>query len=277
MLGELRSAAQARRAHRHVQPAARARAGTLRRSASARGHARRWRLHADRTHYFQPRIGGDLAVVTGTVEDCVIEARAAVDHGFIGANTAAGYRDVRRRALRAVAWAGYRARIGPVASADRTRPRRSTSTATRTIVCWGMGITQHHAAVAHDPDADQPAVAARQHRQARRRPVPGARPFATCRATARWASTRSRPRHSSTGWRQVFGFSPPRAARLRHGRSDRGHARRQATVFFAMGGNFAAATPDTAKTHAGAAALRADRARHAPSSIARTWCTDATR
>ena len=51
---------------------------------------------------------------------------------------------------------------------------------------------------------------------------------ATCRATARWASARSPRPRSSTRWRREFGFDPPRAARLRHGRGDPGDARRRA-------------------------------------------------
>jgi len=45
----------------------------------------------------------------------------------------------------------------------------------------------------------------------------------------------------------VFGFEPPRASRLRY-RETLCHARRKAKVFFAMGGNFLSASPDTMYT-----------------------------
>jgi anaerobic selenocysteine-containing dehydrogenase len=45
------------------------------------------------------------------------------------------------------------------------------------VVCWAMGLTQHRNAVATIKEIVNVAAAAGQHRQAGRRPVPGARPL----------------------------------------------------------------------------------------------------
>ena len=119
-----------------------------------------------------------------------------------------------------------------------------------TVLCWAMGITQHRNAVATIKEIANVALAAGQHRQARRRPLPGARslqragrpddghlgapaaalPRRICRRSS--ASTR-RGRTAST-------------RSTRSGRSATGTAK----VFFAMGGNFVAAAPDTHVTEA---------------------------
>ena len=62
---------------------------------------------------------------------------------------------------------------------------------------------------------------------------------------------------SSTASAREFGFEPPRAARARHGRRHPGHARRaRPRCSSGMGGNFAAATPDTDVDRGGAARCR---------------------
>ncbi len=78
----------------------------------------------------------------------------------------------------------------------------------------------------HDPDARQPAAAARQHRPPGRGRRARCAGTATCRATARWASTRSPPPAFLDRLGDVFGFEPPRAHGLRHRRRHRGDARR---------------------------------------------------
>ena len=77
-----------------------------------------------------------------------------------------------------------------------TSPRRSSTAspaATRIVVCWAMGLTQHRNAVATIREIVNIAAAARARSAV---PAPGCArcaATATCRATARWASTSSRP------------------------------------------------------------------------------------
>ena len=61
--------------------------------------------------------------------------------------------------------------------------------------------------------------------------------------------------------RDEFGFDPPRAHGWDVVDSIRAMRDGKVDVFFALGGNFAAATPDTEVTAAGARSLRAHRAR----------------
>ena len=90
-----------------------------------------------------------------------------------------------------------------------------------------------------------------------RRPCAGT---ATSRATAPAASTTARPREFLDRLGEVCGIDPPREARARHRRHDRGDARGDVKVFVGMGGNFALAAPDTGATLRGAPRLRADGA-----------------
>ena len=129
-----------------------------------------------------------------------------------------------------------------------------------TVICWAMGITQHRNAVATDQGDRQRRAAAGQHRQARRRPVPGARPLQRA----------GRPHHGHLG---AAAGPLPRRARRRSSASTRRastattrstsiQAMRDgdAQVFVAMGGNFVAAAPDTEVTEE-AMRRAADRAR----------------
>ncbi len=129
------------------------------------------------------------------------------------------------------------------------------------IVCWAMGLTQHKNAVETIREVDELPAAAGQHRAARARGRARSAGTATCRATGRWASGRRCRTRSSTSCATSSASS--RRARTagtwstRSGRCATG----KVDVFFALGGNFAAATPDTEVTTAGARPLRAHRAR----------------
>ena len=120
-----------------------------------------------------------------------------------------------------------------------TRPRRRyMRRAERDDRVLGDGPDAAQARGRDDPGDRQPDAAARQHRSPRRGAVSGARPLATCRAIARWASG-DQPRRSV----------PRRArarVRLRRRRASTGStpsrrstrcARRRASVFFGIGGN----------------------------------------
>ena len=124
-----------------------------------------------------------------------------------------------------------------------------------------MGLTQHQQRGRHHPGDRQPAAAARQHRQARRRRSARSAATPTCRATAPWASGRRRPTPSSTRSRDEFGFEPPREHGLDTVDTIRAMRDGEVKVFFALGGNFVAATPDTARDRGRDARARPDRAR----------------
>ena len=124
----------------------------------------------------------------------------------------------------------------------------------------GHGHHPAHAQRRHDPDAGQPAAPARQHRQARRRPLPGARPLQRA----------GRP-HDGHLRAAVAGIPrPPRRrvrlpaaarARLRHHRRDRGDARRPRQRVLRHGRQLRRGHARQRARRAGAAPLRAHRAR----------------
>ncbi len=120
----------------------------------------------------------------------------------------------------------------------------------RTVICWAMGLTQQHHAVATIGGSHQSTADARHDRQARCRSVPGARAL----------QCPGRPHHGI--WEQMpetflaaldarFGISSPRKHGLDTVDGIRAMRDGHAKTFIGMGGNFVSATPpDTAVTEA---------------------------
>ena len=121
------------------------------------------------------RLGGDLALFQAIGALLVRVGRRST--ATSSPPTPSGFdawRDARRRG-RLGRWST--AATGLTAGADRARRRRMLADSDATICCWAMGLTQHRNAVATIKEVVNLALAARQHRQARRRAVPGARPL----------------------------------------------------------------------------------------------------
>ena len=196
------------------------------------------------SEYYQPRIGGDLAVATALAK--VVVERDAVDREFIAAHTL-GF-DALRRSVAGHAWAdleresGLQPRPARGGRSDLHRQRTRPSCAG----AWASPSTR----AASPRSRCWPTCCCCAATSASPAPVP-ARCAATptCRATARWASTSSPRAAFLDRLGQVFNFQPPRA----HGYDTIGAIEAmhdgRAEVFFAMGGNFAAATPDSARVH----------------------------
>ena len=206
------------------------------------------------SEYYQPRIGGDLAVAIGIIKH-VLErgarahadgAPALLDEAFIEAHTD-GF-DGLRAQIEATDWRDIEHQSGLPEARLRDAGERFLRSE-RAIVCWGMGITQHKRSVAtiqmlvnlmllggHVGRPGAGICPVRGHSN-----VQGDRTMGIVEQPAPAFLDRLR---------DVFGFEPPRA----HGYDTIGaiEAMRdgKASVFFAMGGNFATATPDTVATHA---------------------------
>jgi molybdopterin-dependent oxidoreductase alpha subunit len=199
------------------------------------------------SHYYQPRIGGDLAVAKGLAK-AVVEMDA-LDRDFIATHTS-GF-DAFRADVEAESWAAIEAGSG-LTQAQLREAAAIYAASPATILTWGMGITQHRHSVA----TIQMLVALLLLRGNIGRRGAGACPV---RGHSNVQGDRTMGIHEKPapafldrlGTR--FGFEPPR--KPGHdvvgaiGAMERGEAK----LFFALGGNFAAATPDTART---AAALR---------------------
>lgn len=194
------------------------------------------------SHYYTPQIGGDLAFVTGLMK-CVLERRAE-DANFIAAHTAGI--DALRLSLDATDWPAIESESG-LQRAQIEEAADVYCSSTATIFCWGMGITQHTRSVA----TIQALVNLLLLRGNIGRPGAGPCPV---RGHSNVQGDRTMGIYEKPAAAFLdrlgasFDFDPPRAdghdvvgaiAAMERGEID---------TFFALGGNFAAATPDTLRT-----------------------------
>ena len=196
------------------------------------------------SHYYTLRIGGDLAAVTGLIK-AVLEA-GAQDEDFI-AEHCAGFADLART-VADVSWSTIEQGSG-LERAHLEQAAQIYIQSPASIICWGMGITQHPRSVATIQslvnllllrgNMGRPGAGAcpvRGHSN-----VQGDRTMGICERPAPEFLDRLGAE---------FNFQPPRAPGLDTVGAIQAMADTPGMVFFALGGNFAAATPDTAKTHA---------------------------
>ena len=198
------------------------------------------------------RVNGDVALLQGIGKELLErDARGAqlADRDFIARHTE-GF-DEYGRALRGLDWQAIVDASG-VSHADIARAADVFGASARTITCWGMGLTQHVNAVDNVQEIvnlhllrGQIGIAG-----AGLCPVRGHSNVQGDRTVGIWE--RPHPEFLDR-LGAAFDFAPPR----RHGYDTVGAIRamhvRRVKVFFALGGNFLQATPDTAYV---AAALR---------------------
>ena len=195
------------------------------------------------THYYTPRVGGDLAAVTGLLK-AVLEA-GAEDRDFIDAHCE-GF-DALRDLVLAASWADIETDSG-LTQAELREAALVYIDSPATIICWGMGITQHRRSVA----TIQMLVNLLLARGNIGRPGAGACPVrghSNVQGDRTMGIWEKAPDAFLDRLGAAFDFEPPR----RHGFDTIGAIEAmlddRARVFIAMGGNFAAATPDTRRTH----------------------------
>ena len=197
---------------------------------------------ADR--FLQVKVAGDLALFQA-IGALLIEW-GAVDRSFVDTYTS-GFEDYRK-ALNTLDWADVVAATG-LTREEIVAAAKMFAESDATIVCWAMGLTQRHDSVAAireivnvqllrgmigKPGAGLCPV--RGHSN-----VQGDRTMGIIHQPPPWSPRLSRlfsvefPEH--TGYDTVESLRAMRDGRVR--------------VFLALGGNFAAATPDTAVTEAG--------------------------
>jgi len=199
------------------------------------------------THYFQLRIGGDLAAVKGVMKHVLEQedARGGVlDHAFIAEHTT-GF-DALVADLRAESWPLLEAESG-LSEAQMRAAGEVYIGAKNVIVCWGMGITQHRDSVA----TIQLLVDLLMLRGNLGRPGAGACPVrghSNVQGDRTMGIWEKPPAELLDRLQQVFGFAPPRAHGVDTVEAIRLMQSGGGKVFFALGGNFAAATPDTFTT-----------------------------
>ncbi|QHE87613.1 FdhF/YdeP family oxidoreductase [Hydrogenophaga sp. BPS33] len=199
------------------------------------------------SHYFQLKGGGDLAAVKGIMKR-VLErhdaGEAVLDMGFIAEHTA-GF-DALAEDLRREPWNVIVEECGLTLEQIHTAAD-IYATAKNTILCWGMGITQHQHAVA----TIQMLVNLLLLRGNIGRPGAGPCPVrghSNVQGDRTMGIWEKPPAALLDRLQQVFGFEPPRAPGVDTVEAIQLMLDGKGKVFFALGGNFAAATPDTYAT-----------------------------
>ncbi|MEN1940539.1 FdhF/YdeP family oxidoreductase [Luteimonas sp. MJ246] len=205
--------------------------------------------------YFQLKIGGDLAALKGMARH-VLERNAEaiardgvplLDEAFIAAHTVDF--DAFAADVLAESWDTITAESG----LDEAQLRQAGEIylqSDRVIACWGMGITQHrHSVATIHMIANLMLLRGNIGRPgAGLCPVRGHSNVQGDRTMMIWEKP---PADFLDRLRDVFGFEPPRGAGHDTVGAIEAMVDGRAKVFFAMGGNFALATPDTEATARG--------------------------
>jgi len=201
--------------------------------------------------FLQVRVNGDVALLKGIMKE-ILDAEdrrpgAVLDHEFIDRHTT-GFAEFKK------ALSG--SHLGDILEQSGARKSQLEDAAKlfiqseRVIFCWAMGLTQHKNAVANIQEIVNLMLLRGQIGKpgAGLCPVRGHSNVQGDRTMGIWEQPTEEFLHRLGA---EFSFEPPRA----HG-FDTVHAiqamhERQAKVFFALGGNFLSATPDTEYTAEG--------------------------
>jgi len=198
--------------------------------------------------FLQVRINGDVALLKG-LSKAVLAHDGALDREFID-NYTIGF-DAFASALQNVSWSEIVEQSG-VPKEQIEAAAQIFVESERTICCWAMGLTQHKNAVANIQEIVNLMLLRGQIGKpgAGVCPVRGHSNVQGDRTVGIW----ERPTEAfleKLG--EVFNFEPPRNHGYDTVKAIQAMHDRQVKVFFALGGNFLSATPDTEFT---AAALR---------------------
>ncbi|WP_255952537.1 FdhF/YdeP family oxidoreductase [Streptomyces odontomachi] len=195
--------------------------------------------------FLQIRLGGDQALFR-LLNKLIIETDGAVDEAFVAAYTQ-GY-DAFVAAARAADWDETLAATGLTRAAIE-QALGMVLASRRTVVCWAMGLTQHKHAV----PTIREVVNFLLLRGNVGRPGAGVCPV---RGHSNVQGDRTmgiveRPTPALlAALEREFGFTPPREHGYDVVNAIRALRDGHAKVFFAMGGNFVSASPDTEVTEA---------------------------
>ncbi|MEU3440253.1 FdhF/YdeP family oxidoreductase [Streptomyces griseoincarnatus] len=195
--------------------------------------------------FLQIRIGGDQALFR-LLNKLILDTPGAVDEEFVRGHTH-GFEQFTE-AARAADWDETLAATG-LAREDVERFLRMVLDSERIVVCWAMGLTQHK----HSVPMIREIVNFLLLRGNIGRPGAGVCPV---RGHSNVQGDRTmgifeRPAPAFLdALEREFGFAPPREHGYDVVRAIRALRDGEAKVFFAMGGNFVSASPDTEVTEA---------------------------
>ncbi len=207
------------------------------------------------TDYVQVKINGDLALLKGIMKEVVHredQTPGAIDRTFIDEFTS-GFDDFCQD-LRATSWESIESSSG-ISRREIIDLADVIIKSKNLICCWAMGLTQHKNAVATIQEIvnllllgghiGRPGAGAC--------PVRGHSNVQGDRTMGIWEAP---PGEFLDRLGSEFGFSPPRRPGFHVVSAIEAMLRGEVDTFFAMGGNFLSAAPDTDQT---AAALRRTR------------------
>ncbi|WP_395352710.1 FdhF/YdeP family oxidoreductase [Variovorax sp. UC122_21] len=207
------------------------------------------------THYYQLRVGGDFAALKGMMkhvierddQSIVASGASLLDREFIATHTT-GFESLAAD-LRAESWELLEQESG-LSEADIRAAAEVYLGAKRVIACWGMGITQHqHSVATIQMIVNLLMLCGHMGREgAGACPVRGHSNVQGDRTMGIWEKP---PAALLDRLQQVFGFEPPRENGFDTVEAIQAMLDGRGRVFFALGGNFAAATPDTYQTWKG--------------------------
>ncbi|MER5944515.1 FdhF/YdeP family oxidoreductase [Streptomyces sp. NPDC001904] len=195
--------------------------------------------------FLQIRLGGDQALFR-LLNKLILATEGATDEAFIAEHTH-GF-EAFAEAARAADWDETLTATG-LSRADIERTLELVLASRRTVVCWAMGLTQHK----HSVPTIREVVNFLLLRGNIGRPGAGVCPV---RGHSNVQGDRTmgifeRPAPAFLdALEKEFGFAPPREHGFDVVRAIRALRDGDAKVFFAMGGNFVSASPDTDVTEA---------------------------
>lgn len=220
--------------------------------------------------FLQIRIGGDQALFR-LLNKMILETEGAVDTAFVAEHTH-GYEEFAE-AARTADWAGTLAATGLEREAIE-QALAMVLASKRTVVCWAMGLTQHK----HSVPTIREVVNFLLLRGNIGRPGAGVCPVrghSNVQGDRTMGIFERPPAAFLDALDQEFGITSPRHHGYDVVRSIQALRDGEAKVFFAMGGNFVAATPDTAVTEA--AMRRARLTVHVSTKLNRSHAVTGTR
>lgn len=197
--------------------------------------------------FLQVRINGDVALLKGIMKEMLEEEERSggvFDHKFIAQHTT-GFEEFIED-LRAVQWGLIEQESG-ISRSQIRQAARVAMKAERMIVCWAMGLTQHRNAVGNIQEIVNLLLLRGQFGKpgAGACPVRGHSNVQGDRTMGIW----ERPTEQFLdSLERVFGFKPPRHHGYDTVEAIKAMYEGRAKVFFALGGNFLSATPDTRYT-----------------------------
>jgi molybdopterin-dependent oxidoreductase alpha subunit len=198
--------------------------------------------------FLQVRINGDVALLKGIMKEVLEEEERrpgeVLDRKFIAEKTA-GFEEFLE-ALKEVKWSELVEQSG-ITRAEMRQAAQVFISSNRTIVCWAMGLTQHRNAVANIQEIVNLLLLRGQIGKpgAGACPVRGHSNVQGDRTMGIW----ERPTEAFLdSLAKEFDFEPPRRHGLDTVESIKAMHDKRARLFFALGGNFLSATPDTEYT-----------------------------